>query len=124
MSQEKKHTTVQLTLERIQRARPCAPGLRAAQMLLPVKISTDPEKNIELALDWLQLNEHLSHGHPSWAAMDARLWAHWAMLHIVPGANCDDYPDLPSEYLQPNTVGLVAQWLAWMADAIATEEGR
>jgi hypothetical protein len=113
--QIKKHTTVAITEEMLQRHMPCGPGLDCARPLLPAKFSTDPHKNLKLADKWTKTDRPFD-------------------LSWLTAALCDLYITTPDEYDEVRLVDetydwsrdawVVAQNMAIIADHLATKEGR
>lgn len=110
----KSHTTVTITKRFLERAAACTSGLKAVAKYLPAKISTDPEENIELsiALD-------SARGTVGWlvSAITDRCFC-GTCINPSRGHNHDD------PYVVDDDPYVVAQGLAWVADVIATGEGR
>ena len=115
MSKTKTHRTVTITAKMLERLGACTCGLEAIRPCLPIKISTDPEENFEVA-EMIVCSER---------ARDGWYDAGWL-------AGCfelDPYPD-NDHYLKgkPNPdarcIYVVAQQLAMAADGIVTKAGR
>ena len=125
------HTTVTITEEIVDRYDPCRSGKENALAagVLPCTLSTDPDENVDLALRVAQLvasdgvpDECLgcrvttTGYHVEWLAkmMDALdvEGVDWALHYST---NTGDHFDLVSR---------LAQCFAWVADKLATEEGR
>lgn len=113
------------TVEMLDKFNPCATGRAAALPFLPAKLSTYPEKNIELALELAQ-SESVNTA--------------WLKNSIVVSPNGDSDVDICCDVCDPDyhydsggrdlrrsSSGdpfLIAQYLAWVADSIATRDGR
>jgi hypothetical protein len=123
----KKHTTVIITIEMLDALGPCRPGREAWQDLLPAKLSTDPLENLDLALEMIERDR-----------VRINKWddARWLAAHLC---NVAVWPDSDYYTVSPGNINadnervdcgesfdgfLIAQYLAWAADAIATKEGR
>jgi hypothetical protein len=123
----KKHTTVVITKAWLESIDACECGINAVLPLLPATLSTDPDKNIELAMF---LAEHPRSA--LWADAAHILCKIWnddpssrgyISLFAVWPDDClaadDDSGTFPGR-----DVWLTAQYLAAIADHIATKEGR
>jgi hypothetical protein len=114
----KKHTTVTITLSMLCREGACKDGRNDVQLLLPAKLSTDPERNFALAFKLAD----------SWWADHGRDHVYW--LGRTVGISYNDLlPD--GDILASNNslrtqidAYLVAQQLAMIADTLATKAGR
>lgn len=122
---DKKHVTIDFTIEMLDKLNPCPAGREAALAFLPAKLSTDPEENIDLACA-LACSERAAAGQS-----DAR----WLMskvagdTSIICCSGCDR--DYYYNALHERSGGdphedplLIAQYLAWIADKLATDAGR
>lgn len=113
----KPHRTVTITKRMLKKAGACRQGVAAVEHLLPATLSTDPERNLEIALGLADSTPALRDN------FDA---AHWLM-----GTYSGEYNPLPNDHL---LVGLyhqtqrdawvTAQYLAWAADGLLTKAGR
>lgn len=118
---DKKHVTIDFTIEMLDKLNPCAAGREAALAFLPAKISTDPEKNIALALKLAQAPR----------ASDGR-WEDALWLEAVVLKDYGTWPDC--DYQRRGGIRiirdeaddplLIAQYLAMVADKLATDAGR
>lgn len=133
MSDEKKHVTVLLTEDMVREARVCG-AVEHYKALLPAKISTDPEKNLRLAVKLAK--------HPRATTNPGDLeFLLWQILGMCTGLGFEtdanmpdgDYVDWPEdshvEVEEPTARAhtdpmVIQQWLAWIADRIATRDGR
>lgn len=116
----KKHTTVTITRAWLKKFKCCAAGIASIEHLLPAKISTDVEQNLDLAYEIC--NTPRAQG-----ANDTLFLA--IMVDDADYTSPDsDYYDTPKHDTYHNNfsadVGLTAQYLANVADALATKEGR
>ena len=111
----KPHRTVTITKRMLKGLGACQYGRTLVRPFLPARISTDPEKNLALACK-------LADARFAHEGSDPVYWFH----RTVAG-----------EYVMPNSLlaapyatqtqldaWIVAQWLAWSADAILTKKGR
>lgn len=115
----KKHTTVTVDRKLLLALGACGSGIAEMSRFLPAKISTDPERNLPLALKLTKAHgdedEHVDR-------------AFWLVRRLI----ADRYDPLPDSnllagYTMCDTqydAYIIAQWLAWSADAIATKAGR
>lgn len=121
------HRTMTVTEKTLGRMRACPSGREDIAPLLPLKISTDPEQNIDLAIELVQRNAVM---HVDWFndrcagritsleyCDDDRHWTKQAKRPLAKDGVYYDthvYRDVP----------LVAQWLAHAADKYLTRKGR
>lgn len=106
------HTTVKITRRMLTRLHACPRGTRKVEKLLPAEISTDPEQNYKLAIELVELDDAWDDSH--WLAVET------IGADGVPSLYCTDGYSGGSE----RDPYVVAQRLAWVADAIATKRGR
>lgn len=102
----KSHVTVSLTRKLLESLNPCGDGFDGIEHLLPATLSTDPEKNIDLAHE-IARTERAYEGN-----YDVR-WLYYTLV--------DSWEDLNYEAYDP---WINAQLLAAVADVIATKKGR
>lgn len=115
----KKHTTVLITWNRLRMLGACRDGIDDIRPLLPCHISTDPEENQALACkladsEWAV---EYSRDHVYWLAREH----HISYLDLLPDGLI--LAGNVSHHTQIDAF-LIAQWLAWVADIIATKAGR
>lgn len=114
----KKHTTVTITLKMLEDARACWSGQASAEPFLPATISTDPEQNLDLAIELAQseAGKHVT-------------WLDDAIGNSSYSCTCtsclNDGGDARGKlYDTGEDPTIIAQVLAAVADAIATKGGR
>lgn len=113
----KTHKTIMYTVEMLDKLNPCSSGRASARPFLPAKLSTDPEENIELALELAQADPKLNMTWFATASAEGTVVACDRDYHYdSTGANANR-----ESHRDPF---LIAQYLAWIADAIATRDGR
>lgn len=115
----KKHTTVTITKRMLQLVfSACGSGLEEVKHLLPAKVSTDPERNFALAFKLCK-----NHGAEDEHA-DRAFW----LVSRAMGSRVDVFPTddllVGAMYDTQYDAFIIAQWLAWVADALATKAGR
>jgi hypothetical protein len=113
----KKHTTVTITLKTLAALNACGSGVADIAALLPAKISTDPERNIALATtladaDWAK------------GVTDRVFWLARRLRVDVGSLLTDDGTIVGDNYATQRDACLIMQWLAMIADKIATKAGR
>lgn len=115
----KKHTTVTITKKMLMKLGACASGLEEVAHFLPAKISTDPEKNIALACKLAK-----EHG----ADDEHTDRPFWLVFRASAERLTDVFPDgsllVGDSYATQYDAFIIMQWLAWVADALATKAGR
>ena len=121
----KTHKTFTITKKFLASLEACVRGVSKIEHLLPAKISTDPEQNIALAIEIAEVERSTDAG---WADT----W--WLAAHALQKADTF-YPDAfrgwPDSYNFDNAGAnpdadpfVVAQYLAWAADALLTKQGK
>ncbi len=104
----KQHTTVKITEALLRELEACERGIEQARPFLPATLSTDPEKNLDLACT---------------LACDVFVNTWWLYSTVV--VFCPDCPD-GHDYQGDTECDpyIRAQWLAMIADTLATKAGR
>jgi hypothetical protein len=110
----KTHKTIRITRRDIRRWGACLSGVADVAALLPARLSTNPEHNLRLALKLAdQANKY-----------DDR--PYWLVRQYF--TSDDALPDTPllvgSIYDTQFDAYIIAQWLAWIADKLLTEQGK
>lgn len=110
----KRHVTVTITEKLIRELNPCRDGFNALKHLLPAKLSTNPDDNIDLALEIAQSDRACCYHDDSW-------WLA-ARFRQYDGLPDTDTGGLFYKDMQDPTI--IAQRLAMVADALASKDGR
>lgn len=132
------HKTVTITARTLKKLKACEDGLANVLPLLPVKISTDPQDNIKLAMQLMKPRPYGGAGFDSAPAENLD----WLASKVLVGPEGDSYsedvhPDYHT-YPGPDNTGeptksyfdvradahLVAQGLAMIADKLLSDRGR
>lgn len=96
----------------------CAQGVLEMSRFLPAKISTNPERNLPLALKLAK-----AHGDDD-GHIDRAHWFAAKVLNnserLLPDSNLLVGDAYDTQY----DAFIIAQWLAWSADYLATKAGR
>lgn len=113
----KTHKTVTVTARMLKKFGACDEGIETVSEFLPAKLSTDPEKNIELACHMVDSAAALTRNFDG---------GHWLVHRAT--TESDVFPDgelLVGDYFDTQRdAWITAQYLAWVADGIATRAGR
>lgn len=110
----KKHTTVTITKKTLEDLGACFAGVEDVRHLLPAKLSTDPEKNYKIALK-------LADSRSARIGLD-RAW--WLMVTIAREHTLPNSLLVGAYHYTQLDAWVIAQYLAWVADALATRDGR
>ncbi len=121
-----KHQTVTITLEMLRAAGACAAGHADHAHLLPATISTDYEDNIDLAIEMAEVDRRISIDLENDPARVFRL--QWLMYHFEVSTADIVLFDRSAWRSHASDrsldVGLVAQGLALVAEAILSKQER
>lgn len=117
------HTTITITRSELEAKGACTRGLAAASALLPAKVSTDPEQNIELALAFVEQCDGAN-----WRALDFLYWYATAAYDYAAAYDADAADAANDAAYDADAyasdISLVAQVLAIIADAVACNQGK
>lgn len=121
----KDHVKVKFTRKMLEEYDPCDTGLEEALSLLPATLSTNPEDNYALALTIAQSERALIGGNDAyWLVIEATrqygVYVDADYRYGDPALN-DWWPDRLEESTDPF---LIAQYLAMVADHLATGQGK
>lgn len=117
------HKCITITEKMLRDQGACIDGLEQARQFLPARISTDPEENLELAMDLADSARAIA----QWE--DARWFASVLDAESLGMYRPDNdyFFDQTDNRVDANNARdpmLIAQYLAWAADALLTRRGR
>lgn len=124
------HTSVKITAKMLRNNNACEPSMKVLRPLLPISLSTDPEKNLELTFLLIEAYgkyESSANGcnckecrPPGGFTAEQRIYKDLAWLQF-----CDAVITYVIDDAEvPIDAGLIAQHMAAVADVMVTEEGK
>lgn len=131
----KTHKTITITARFLERLDACKRGVEKIRHLLPASISTDPEQNIALAIEIAEIERSTETGRAdTWwlaAGWADTWWLAARVLEDVAGYCLCTLRGWPDSYNFDNDSNnpeadpfVVAQYLAWAADALLADQGK